>query len=156
MESKPKKLAPTDSLYAKLFQFFFWSCYSRSLDLENTVATSNEFFYLKNSYISVKKKKKNFLSPLIATNTTIFLSNIFKLKHNKIIRIQTQKHNFKINQIITIKPKKKKKKKWKIEDRSHWPIWTAFRMKMSDDTVTHLSCSFSLYLFSFFSYHGES
>ena len=34
------------------------------------------------------------------TNTTIFLSNISKLKHNQIIRIQTQKHNFKINQII--------------------------------------------------------
>ena len=66
-----------------------------------------------------------FLSPLIttnttATNTTIFLSNISKLKHNQIIRIQTQKHNFKINQIITIKAKKKKKrkeKKRKEEDR---------------------------------------
>ena len=45
------------------------------------------------------------------TNTTIFLSNISKLKHNQIIRIQTQKHNFKINQIITIKKKKEKKKK---------------------------------------------
>ena len=45
------------------------------------------------------------------TNTTIFLSNISKLKYNKIIRIQTQKHNFKINQIITIKAKKKKEKK---------------------------------------------
>ena len=43
------------------------------------------------------------------TNTTIFLSNISKLKNNQIIRIQTQKHNFKINQIITIKAKKKKK-----------------------------------------------
>ena len=43
------------------------------------------------------------------TNTTIFLSNISKLKHNQIIKIQTQKHNFKINQIITIKAKKKKK-----------------------------------------------
>ena len=77
-----------------------------------------------------------FLSPLIttnttATNTTIFLSNISKLKHNQIIRIQTQKHNFKINQIITIKAKKKKKKKekkrrrQKIEERSH---------------LTHLDC----------------
>ena len=45
-----------------------------------------------------------------ATNTIIFLSNISKLKHNQIIRIQIQKHNFKINQIITIKAKKKKKK----------------------------------------------
>ena len=43
------------------------------------------------------------------TNTTIFLSNISKLKHNQIIKIQTQKHNFKINQIRTIKAKKKKK-----------------------------------------------
>ena len=48
------------------------------------------------------------------TNTTIFLSNISKLKHNQIIKIQTQKHNFKINQIITIKAKKKE-----TEDRSH-------------------------------------
>ena len=47
-----------------------------------------------------------------ATNITIFLSNISKLniiKHNQIIIIQTQKHNFKINQIITIKAKKKTK-----------------------------------------------
>ena len=43
------------------------------------------------------------------THTTFFLSNISKLKHNQIIRILTQKHNFKINQIITIKAKKKKK-----------------------------------------------
>ena len=45
------------------------------------------------------------------TNTRIFLSNIFKLKHNQIIRIQTQKHNFKINQIITKKEKEKEKTK---------------------------------------------
>ena len=45
---------------------------------------------------------------LTATNTIIFLSNISKLKHNQIIRIKTQKHNFKINQIVTIKAKKKK------------------------------------------------
>ena len=64
------------------------------------------------------------LSPLIATNTTIFLSNISKLKHYQIIRIQTQKHNFKINQIITIKAKKKKKGQ-KTEDKSH---------------LTHLDC----------------
>ena len=57
-----------------------------------------------------------------ATNTTIFLSNISKLKHNQIIRIQTQKHNLKINQIITIKAKNKIKK---MEDRSH---------------LTHLDC----------------
>ena len=49
----------------------------------------------------------------MATNTTIFLSNISKLKHNQIIRIQTQKHNFKINQIIKIKAKRRKKKKEK-------------------------------------------
>ena len=48
------------------------------------------------------------------TNTTIFLSNISKLKHNQIIRIQTQKHNFEINQII-------KKKKKKIKDRRQKP-----------------------------------
>ena len=61
-----------------------------------------------------------FLFPLTVTNTTatntiIFLSNISKLKYNQIIRIQTQKHNFKINQIITIKGKKKKKKRQKTE-----------------------------------------
>ena len=58
-----------------------------------------------------------FLFPLTATNTTIFLSNISKLKHNQIIRIQTQKHNFKINQIIT----KKKTKKKKTKDRRQKP-----------------------------------
>ena len=59
-----------------------------------------------------------FLSHLTATNTTIFLSNNSKLKHNQIIRIQTQKHNFKINQIIT-KKRKKKRRRQKTEDRSH-------------------------------------
>ena len=78
-----------------------------------------------------------FLSHLTATNTTIFLSNNSKLKHNQIIRIQTQKHNFKINQIITHthtqkqkqknknKKKTKKKERKKTKDRSH---------------LTHLDC----------------
>ena len=49
------------------------------------------------------------------TNTTNYnnkqsLSNISKFTHNQITRIQTQKHSFKINQIITIKKKIKKKK----------------------------------------------
>ena len=79
-----------------------------------------------------------FLSPFTttnttATNTTIFLSNISKLQHNQIIRIQTQKHNFKINQIITIKAKQKRRRRRrrrrrrqkKTEERSH---------------LTHLDC----------------
>ena len=50
------------------------------------------------------------------TNTTeqtlqIITINNLSLKHNQITRIQTQKHSFKINQIITIKAKKKKRKK---------------------------------------------
>ena len=44
--------------------------------------------------------------------------------NSSIIRIQTQKHNFKINQIIKKKSKKKGRKK-KTEDRSH---------------LTHLDC----------------
>ena len=61
-------------------------------------------------------KKKFFLSPL---TTTTNIHNGFK--HNNlfsqislnssIIKIQTQKHNLKINQIITIKQKKKRKEK---------------------------------------------
>ena len=78
-----------------------------------------------------------FLSPLIATNTTainttIFLSNISKFKHNQIIRIQTQKHNFKINQIITIKAKKKKKKKSKIKRSSYVPGHSQFAAEESN------------------------
>ena len=46
----------------------------------------------------------------------IITINNLSLKHNQITRIQTQKHSFKINQIITIKAKKKKKKRTK--DRS--------------------------------------
>ena len=73
------------------------------------------------------------LTPLISslyyrtniTNTTIFLSNIFKLKHNQITRIQTQKHSFKINQIITIKAKKKGQR-----TEASWPIWTRLGTKM--------------------------
>ena len=44
--------------------------------------------------------------------------------NSSIIRIQTQKHNFKINQIIKKKANKKEEKK-KTEDRSH---------------LTHLDC----------------
>ena len=55
----------------------------------------------------------------MATNTTIFLLNISKLKHNQIIRIQIQKHNFKINQIITTKAKKKKTKDRKQKPFAH-------------------------------------
>ena len=74
-----------------------------------------------------------FLSPLKARNTIIFLSNISKLKHNQIIRIQTQKHKFKINQIITIKAKKEKEKEKKDKRQKTeaiWPIQIALGMKM--------------------------
>ena len=83
---------------------------------------------------------------LIATIITIFLSTISKLKHNQIIRIQTQKHNFKINQ-----KKKDRRQKSSETSRLH-----CVGTKMSDGIVTHLSCSFSLYLFSFFSYRKGS
>ena len=49
---------------AKLFQFFFRNCYSSSLDLENTIATPKEFFYLKK--IKHLNKKQFFLSPLVS------------------------------------------------------------------------------------------
>ena len=79
-----------------------------------------------------------------STNTTIFLSNISKLKHNQIIRIQTQKHNFKINQIITIKAKKKKKeKKKKTEDRSHLTHldWVGDEDEQQHEDESSLECS---------------
>ena len=79
------------------------------------------------------------------TNTTIFLSNISKLKHNQIIRVQTQKHNFKINQIITIKAKKKKKKRKKIktEDRSHLTHldWVGDEDDQQHEDESSLECS---------------
>ena len=81
---------------------------------EKVFSPGPTFFILPNQEEKLERKVLSqhfytntpFLSPLIATNTTIFLSNISKLKHNQIIRIQTQKHNFKINQIIAIKEKK--------------------------------------------------
>ena len=72
------------------------------------------------------------------TSTTIFLSNISKLKHNQIIRIQTQKHNFKINQIITIKAKKKK-----TEDRralTHLD-WVGDENEQQHEDESSLECS---------------
>ena len=115
------------------FPLFGWG---RQKTREKVFSPGPTFFILPNREEKLKSKVLSqhlytntpFLSPLIATNTTIFISNIFKLKYNQIIRIQTQKHNFKINQIITIKGKKKKKekkKKKKTEDRSH---------------LTHLDC----------------
>ena len=69
-------------------------------------------------------KKKFFLSPL---TTTTNIHNGFK--HNNlfsqislsssIIKIQTQKHNLKINQIITIKQKKKRKERKDISHLTH-------------------------------------
>ena len=55
------------------------------------------FFILPNREEKLERKvlsqhfytNTSFLSPLTATNTTIFLSNISKLKYNQIIRIQT-------------------------------------------------------------------
>ena len=75
------------------------------------------------------------------TNTTIFLSNISKLKHNQIIRIQTQKHNFKINQIITIKAKKKKKRK--TEDRTALTHldWVGDEDEQQHEDESSLECS---------------
>ena len=64
---------PADSLNAQIFQFFFWSCYSTSLNLENIVATSNQFFSLKNysSYCYI-----NSLSP-----SDFFFSLILSISH---------------------------------------------------------------------------
>ena len=93
--------------------------------MEENFPSRAYFFILPNWEEDVERKvlwkhfytNTPFLSPLIAKNTTIFLSNISKLKHNQIIRIQTQKPNFKINQIITTKAKKKKKKKKEKEKK---------------------------------------
>ena len=42
---------PTSSLNTKLFQFFFWSCYNSSLNLETTVTTLYPYFILKNCQV---------------------------------------------------------------------------------------------------------
>ena len=49
------------------FSLSFWSCYSTSLDKENTVATSNEFFYLKKLYSSIKNNSFSLLSQRLQT-----------------------------------------------------------------------------------------
>ena len=133
--------------FLKLLQCF--SRYREHYGNSKWIFLLKKFIHLNNII-----KKKFFLSSLTAINTTatntiIFLSNISKLKHSQIIKIQTQKHNFKINQIITIKVKKRKRKRKRQKTEAIWPIWTALGMKMSNGTGTHLSCSFSLYLFSY-------
>ena len=75
------------------------------------------------------------------TNTTIFLSNISKLKYNQIIRIQTQKYNFKINQIITIKAKKKKKKKTKDRSQLTHLDWVGDEDEQQHEDESSLECS---------------
>ena len=109
---------------------FFWSCYSHSLYLEKTIPTLNEFFYLNKSYNSIKNNSFS-LHLTKATN----IHNGYK--HNNpfsqtslnssIIKIQTQKHNLKINQIITIKAKKK--------DKSHLTHLATLVRKMSGGGV---------------------
>ena len=75
------------------------------------------------------------------TNTTIFLSNISKLKHNQIIRIQTQKHNFKINQIITIKAKKKKKRNTEDRTARTHLDWVGDEDEQQHEDESSLECS---------------
>ena len=55
---------------SKLFQnFFFWgSCYSNSLDIENTVATRNYYFILKNTRWIKIYFFSFFLTPSLATH----------------------------------------------------------------------------------------
>ena len=51
------------------FLFFFGSCYSNSLDIENTVATRNYYFILKNTrWIKKKYFFSFFLTPSLATH----------------------------------------------------------------------------------------
>ena len=74
------------------FSKFFWSCYSASLDIEHTVATPNEFFYLK-KFIHINKKKQFFLSPLTATNTMATTQQSFSQTslNSSIIRLSEYK-----------------------------------------------------------------
>ena len=94
---------------------FFWSCYSSSLNLENTVVSSNQFFCLKNYptcyYI-------NSLSP-----PDFFFSLILSISH--IIQTQNTKQNLilkiKLNQNKQIWKKEKKKKKKREKNKPIWP-----------------------------------
>ena len=96
-------------LNAKFFQFFFWSYYSSSLDLENTIATPNEFF-------SLKKKKKIFLSPLIS----LFQSLCITLKDLNVSHNPKTKHKTKSNSYSKVESeqenKKNKKEKEKVKE----------------------------------------
>ena len=82
--------------------------WGRQKTREKVSSLGPTFFILLNLEEKLERKLSSqhfytntpFLSPFTATNTTatnttIFLLNISKLKHNQIIRIQTQKHNFK-------------------------------------------------------------
>ena len=125
------------------------------------------FSSLKNH---ITQKKKFVLSPLtMATN----IHNSYK--HNNpfsqtslnssIIKIQTQKHNLKINQIMTIKAKRKKRHKPSNPSGLRWGgrraavEWKAQLGTVNADSsptcvlrstveqARSLACSFSLYLF---------
>ena len=53
----------------KIFLFFFFlSCYSSSLDLESTVATSNEFFSFKKSNNSIKNNSFSLIDSNVSHN----------------------------------------------------------------------------------------
>ena len=90
----------------KTFINFFWSCYSTSLNVENIVATPNQFFWLKNytSYYYI-----NSFSLL-----RIYFSLILSVSH--IIQTQNTKQNpilkIKLNQNKQIWREKKKKFIW--------------------------------------------
>ena len=132
----------------KTFSNFFWSCYSYSLNLEDTVATLNEYFCLNKSYNSIKK-------------TILSLCSYQGYKHNNpfsqtslnssIIKIKIQKHNLKINQTITKKRKKKKRHKPStIQAALERKMSGGGKAEPSNPSVLSLSTSFS------FSNHRES
>ena len=90
-EQTHQKLTPTASLKAKLFQTFFWSCYSRSLNLENTVATPNDFFSIKDLNNRIKKNSFSLLSSLCFS---LFASLSKNVSHNPNTKHKTKSNSY--------------------------------------------------------------
>ena len=90
---------------------FFWSCYSTSINLENTIATPNQFFCLKNY------PNYYYINSFSLLQISFFFSLILSVSHI----IQTQ--NTKQNLILKIKLNQNKQI-WK--KKMNKPIWPRF------------------------------
>ena len=104
----------------KTFPKFFWSCYSSSLNLENIVATPNEFFSLKNLNNQIKTILFSLLSSLYFS---LFASLSKNVSHNPNTKHKTKSNSYNKVESNHANMKKRKRKRKKRTSRFDLAWW---------------------------------